>query len=464
MFFESNLPEKAPLWLDARCAAAFTATMQKIHARMNLLECALDVSGMKGETFAKYAKRLFDVDQARFDFLSAEDIAGFAAMMDDGTEEPDRMEWPNAVTVVDSAFVSTPEWESIRHIGIGGSDAAVVLGVSPYRTPRGLYHDKVGTPRTDGKGDEDSWVFDRGHIMEDRVVEAFCNLTGAKVVPETRMFASKKYPNCTANIDAIIRFDDGRMYVFEAKTTIAENWKAWADGKIPPQYLPQMRQYPAVLDDDRILGTYIGCLFTKDSVAGGVYLGSLWDGKEFVARYVDRDPVAEAEQLASEERWFGEYVATNDVPPMEGGTQELETLRAFAPKSDVKKQEWLLDEVSADIQEYMRLKKEQSDAKKRADAFERDAKAISLRFIEKLNGSTEATVNLADGKYYEVKNAPRSKTSVDTESLDVLIDAAAPLLPAEMLDKFRGCIVVNPDATRVFSIKEKALKKAKKTS
>lgn len=466
MYFESNLPEKAPIWLDARCAAAFTETMQNIRARMALLESALEVSGMKGETFAKYAKQLFDTVPERFNSLKAEDIAGFAAMIDDGTEEPDRMVWPNSVTVVDTAFVTTPEWESIRHIGIGGSDAAVVLGVSPYGSPRGLYHDKVGTPRTDGKENESNWVFERGHIMEARVIEAFCNITGAKVVPETRMFVSKRNPNCTANIDAIIRFDDGRMYVFEAKTTIRENWKAWADDRIPPQYVPQMRQYPAVLDDDRILGTYIGCLFTTDSVVGGLYLGSEWDGEKFVARYVERDRLLEEQQLEAEERWFSDYIAVNDLPPVEnGGEQDLEAIRAFEPNIEgAEKQEWLLDEVSTDIQEYLRLKKEQTDAKKRAEAFDKDAKVISLRLIEKLEGSTEAIVGLDDDKFYEVKNSPRSKTSVDTESLKILIDSAAPLLPAEMADKFRGCIVKIPDASRVFSIKEKVRKKAKKTS
>lgn len=460
MYFEANLPEKAPLWLDARCAAAFTATMQTIRARMDLLECALEVSGMKGETFARYAQRLFAVAPDRFDSLNAEDIAGFAAMVDDGTEAPDRMVWPNAVTVVDTAFVTTAEWESIRHIGIGGSDAAVVLGISPYRTPRGLYHDKVGTPRTDGKDSADSWVFARGHFMEDRVVEAFCKATGAKVIPETRMFASKKHPNCTANIDAIVRFDDGRMFVFEAKTTIRKNWAAWADGRIPPQYVPQMRQYPAVLDDDRILGTYIGCLFTEDSVVAGLYLGSEWSGKEFVARYCERDKSIERQQLEAEEVWFRDHIEANDIPPIESGkAQELEVIRAFTPKEEPQKQEWLLDEVATDIQEYLRLKQEQNEAKKRADALDKDAKVISFKLIEKLGDATEAVVSLDDERFIEVKNAPRSKTSVDTETLEVLIDSAAPILPAEMLDKFRGCISKNADAFRVFSIKERKIKK-----
>ena len=110
--------------------------------------------------------------------------------------------------------------------------------------------------------------------MEDRVIDAFLKLTGFKRIPETRMFRSRKYPHQTANIDGIVISPDGRIFVFEAKTTVAENWDAWKDGKIPRSYVPQTRQYPAVLDDDRVQGTYIGCLFIVDLIVGGLYVGS----------------------------------------------------------------------------------------------------------------------------------------------------------------------------------------------
>lgn len=57
--------------------------------------------------------------------------------------------------------------------------------------------------------DESQAVFDRGHFMEDNVVEAFLKLTDFKRIPETRMFRSKKYPHALADIDAIIQAPDG---------------------------------------------------------------------------------------------------------------------------------------------------------------------------------------------------------------------------------------------------------------
>ena len=36
------------------------------------------------------------------------------------------------------------EWLAYRRKGIGGSDVASALGMSPYRTKRELYYDKIG--------------------------------------------------------------------------------------------------------------------------------------------------------------------------------------------------------------------------------------------------------------------------------------------------------------------------------
>lgn len=35
------------------------------------------------------------------------------------------------------------EWHEERKKGIGGSDAAAVLGMDPYRSPLAVYYDKI---------------------------------------------------------------------------------------------------------------------------------------------------------------------------------------------------------------------------------------------------------------------------------------------------------------------------------
>lgn len=58
----------------------------------------------------------------------------------------------NAACYAPQILVSTEglpreQWLEYRRKGIGGSDAAAVLGISPFRTGRDLYYDKLNTVR-----------------------------------------------------------------------------------------------------------------------------------------------------------------------------------------------------------------------------------------------------------------------------------------------------------------------------
>lgn len=46
--------------------------------------------------------------------------------------------------VVDISGLSREEWLDYRKKGIGGSDAAAIMGVSPFATKRDLFYDKTG--------------------------------------------------------------------------------------------------------------------------------------------------------------------------------------------------------------------------------------------------------------------------------------------------------------------------------
>ena len=46
--------------------------------------------------------------------------------------------------VVEISGLSREEWLDYRKKGIGGSDAAAIMGVSPFATKRDLFYDKTG--------------------------------------------------------------------------------------------------------------------------------------------------------------------------------------------------------------------------------------------------------------------------------------------------------------------------------
>ena len=72
-----------------------------------------------------------------------------------------------------SVLVSTEglpekEWLEYRRRGIGGSDAAAILGISPFATARDLYYDKLKIVPFDDS--ESNWVAKKmGHLLEDLV-------------------------------------------------------------------------------------------------------------------------------------------------------------------------------------------------------------------------------------------------------------------------------------------------------
>ena len=313
----------------------------------------------------------------------------------------------------------------------------------------------MGTPELIPSNDAQA-VFERGHIMEDRVIDAFLKLTGFKRIPETRMFRSRKYPHQTANIDGIVISPDGRIFVFEAKTTVAENWDAWKDGKIPRSYVPQTRQYPAVLDDDRVQGTYIGCLFIVDLIVGGLYVGSAYSGEQFVARCVERDKLAEDDQLANGEEWWNTYVEPNVEPAASGiPKKDIEVIRTYHsgyadPSADAVDMTHDLDMLAA-ANEWLTLGENRVAKQKEVDAIKERQDAISELFMLKLNDAVEGRINLPDNEFMEVKWSPRSRTNVDMETLKIRFP-----------DAYNQCVSVNPESSRVFSIKRKKVRTRKK--
>ena len=58
--------------------------------------------------------------------------------------------------LVETAGLSEEEWLAYRQKGIGGSDVAALLGISPWRTARDLFYDKLNIAVVEDH--EDNWV------------------------------------------------------------------------------------------------------------------------------------------------------------------------------------------------------------------------------------------------------------------------------------------------------------------
>lgn len=150
--------------------------------------------------------------------------------------------------LVDTADLSREDWLDYRRLGIGGSDAAAIMGLSPFSTIRDLYFDKIGvTPVIEEE--EENWVAKEvGHRLEDLVAMIFAKKTGLEVFPVRKMFRHPLYPFMLADVDYFIRFPDGSIGILECKTCNYNAKDKWADDGIPENYVLQVRHLYGKLD------------------------------------------------------------------------------------------------------------------------------------------------------------------------------------------------------------------------
>lgn len=438
MFFEHHLPSGMPSYINNSHRKPFNAMLKAVRGRMDRLEEALNISGLQGEVFSLALQKVFDpeAEVQAIDTMSAEEIADVAKMLSSGIKAEPRLAWPNAETLVDTAFVTRKEWESIRMLGLGGSDAAVVCGISPYTSQQGLYHNKVGTPFTITEATDPGkeYIFAYGHRMEDLVIEQFCRQTGAVRVAETRMFRSKEHPFITANIDAIVRFPDGRLAIFEAKTTTLFNRDAWADHSCPAHYVPQCRQYPIVLNDPRIAETYIGCIYGNTP-------------SDFMSGIVERDALAEQELVESECFFWSDYIEAGIEPPPSGNADlDLEMQRkktGFADVTSKKKPVDLDASLAGPLSEYMEIREKRRNAEKVVESLKEQEAHYQLPVVEALGKNIVGIVKRPNGGGYRVTYNPVSRSSIDTEKLALLYPEA-----------YAACVSKSKENYRTFAVKE----------
>ena len=156
--------------------------------------------------------------------------------------------------LVSTENLTEQEWLAYRRQGIGGSDVAAILGISPFRTARDLYDDKLNI--ASAVDDTGNWVaLEMGHLLEPLVAQIFTKKTGLEVFQIKKMFQHPQYPFMLADVDYFVRLPNGEIALLEIKTTnynAKDHW--WKDGEeyVPVYYETQGRHYMAVMDIENV--------------------------------------------------------------------------------------------------------------------------------------------------------------------------------------------------------------------
>lgn len=136
---------------------------------------------------------------------------------------------------------SRREWLTARKLGLGGSDAAAALGLSPWKTQYELYLEKIGELEDQAETD----AMYRGRLFEPVVRQMYCDATGFVVQRPEGIVRNSAIPFALADLDGLI----GGQRVLECKT--ARDRRGWGEpgsDDIPLVYLLQVAHYMAVAE------------------------------------------------------------------------------------------------------------------------------------------------------------------------------------------------------------------------
>lgn len=143
--------------------------------------------------------------------------------------------------LVSTTGMSRADWLAWRRRGIGGSDAAALVGLSPWATPFSVYADKLGLLPEQ----EDNEAMRQGRELEEYVARRFSEASGKNVRRCNAVIQHPRHDFMLANVDRLIC---GERAGLECKTMNPRSPSAPAleRGDVPVQYYVQCQHYMAV--------------------------------------------------------------------------------------------------------------------------------------------------------------------------------------------------------------------------
>lgn len=200
------------------------------------------------------------------------------------------------------------EWLTCRQNGIGGSDAASVLGLNPYKSNVQLWREKTGLIVPEDISDNPAVKFGKEAEAHIRALFALNHPELHVDYHEYRMYAQPETPYLYATLDGELIASDGRRGVLEIKTaTIQQSrqWDEWTD-RIPMHYYVQeLHQLHCT-----------GWDFAYTAALIRYKKGDMWAAayREYYLRREDR--LTDLQQVLEEERKFWQRVVERNEPPL----------------------------------------------------------------------------------------------------------------------------------------------------
>jgi putative phage-type endonuclease len=216
-------------------------------------------------------------------------------------------------------------WLEQRTKGVGGSDVAAIMGLSPWKTPAQVWLEKTGRVESEDISDKPYVQF--GNIMEPLIGRWYSEQHPDRIVRRVNAVCkSIERPWAQASLDYEVK--DGAWGVLEIKT--ARSAKDWSEG-VPPYYLTQVVHYMSVTGrpfaDVAVFfrdTCEFACYRVEYDAEDGDAVRSAVDG--FWHDFVEADVMPEVAGTAGEAQWLTRYYGLADEDSVEAVDGETEHL------------------------------------------------------------------------------------------------------------------------------------------
>ena len=214
------------------------------------------------------------------------------------------------------------EWLQERKKGIGGSDAAAILGLNPYMSNVDLWEIKTGRKEQEDISEKECVKF--GVAAEDHLRTLFA-LDYPKFYvshDEYETCCNTKHKFIRGSFDGIISDGEtGRLGVLEIKTATIrraadwEKWggKNWTENRIPQTYFCQILHYFLCRED------FDFAILKARIIENNYNNEGFFNAKKVHIRHYPiyrQDHLADIEMLLEKEKEFWGYVERDERPPL----------------------------------------------------------------------------------------------------------------------------------------------------
>lgn len=217
------------------------------------------------------------------------------------------------MSTINIKHLSRGDWLALRRQYIGGSDAAAILGLNPYKSATAVWLEKTSNVVEEVNSPAVLW----GTNLEPVILEHFKTLHKGEVVKPDVMFISDQHPFMSANLDGLLRKEDGSLEGIEIKTASSYNKDFWKDERAPLQYTIQCCHYMAVVPE-----------ITK------FHLIVLIGGQDYRELIIERDEELIDLLIVREKDFWQSYIMTNQCPLFDGSFSSDNVIKTLYPTAN----------------------------------------------------------------------------------------------------------------------------------